>query len=247
MNDTMDQPISPPLAGEAEPGSVRQGKGSAFLGRKTARAKSERRRRALLEATIRVAAREGIRGIKHRAVASEAGVPLAATTYYFRDINELINDAFALFAVGAQQQLQVFYEALDLVLDTVPDDSLRRDSPFRPILAERLTQIALVWMRDQFSRRRDQVLAEQVFVMEALRDERLANVARQYRQSWIDGLERLLARLDSPLPRQDATLIVNVVLGMSYDLLLEVPGTETEVLGASVERIVQLALGVQPD
>jgi hypothetical protein len=34
---------------------------------------------------------------------------------------------------------------------------------------------------------------------------------------------------------------------MSYDLLLEVPGTEAEVLSASVARIVQLALGVEPE
>lgn len=232
-------------------GTVRQGdpltvNTSAFRGRKTSRVKSERRRKAILEAAIRVAAREGIRGIKHRAVAAEARVPLAATTYYFRDINELVNDAFALFAVGAQQQLQVFYEALTLVLDGLQPDQLLRDSNYRSTLAERLTQISLAWMQDQFSRRRDQVLAEQVFVMEALRDERLAVVARRYRQFWIDGLERLLSRLDSPLPRQDATLIVNVVLGMSYDLLLEIPGAESEVLSASVERIVQLALGIQP-
>jgi len=67
-------------------------------GGRTTRAKSEIRRHAILKATIRVAAKDGIKGIKHRSVAREAGVPLAATTYYFRDINELISDAFMLYA-----------------------------------------------------------------------------------------------------------------------------------------------------
>lgn len=67
-----------------------------YSGRKASRAKSELRRLEILEATLRIAARDGLRGIKHRAVAREAGVPLAATTYYFRDIHELISDSFML-------------------------------------------------------------------------------------------------------------------------------------------------------
>ncbi|MDX5297823.1 MAG: TetR family transcriptional regulator, partial [Gammaproteobacteria bacterium] len=57
-----------------------------YSGRKAARAKSEHRRRQILEAALRIAAVDGIRGIKHRSVAKEAGVPLASTTYYFKDI-----------------------------------------------------------------------------------------------------------------------------------------------------------------
>ncbi|MGC8120502.1 TetR/AcrR family transcriptional regulator [Marinobacter sp. VGCF2001] len=222
-------------------------RGAARRNARTTRVKSEVRRTSILKATIRVAARDGIKGIKHRSVAREAGVPLAATTYYFRDINELISDAFTLYAKEAGAELKAFHDTLNLVLDGVPPEHLRRGSEFRPELCRRLTDFARGWMREQFTRRREQVLAEQVFVMEALRDDRLARVARRYRQSWIDGLEQLLTRLDSPCPRQDGSLIVNVVLGMSYDLLLEVPGTEAEVLSASVARIVQLALGVEPE
>lgn len=230
---------------EAEP-TIGQS-GAVFRGRKTARVKSAQRRTAILEATIRVAARDGIRGIKHRAVAREAEVPLAATTYYFRDINELISDAFTLFSLTAATHLGRFYDTLNLVLDALPPAELSRQSPYRKSLADRLITICQGWMREQFTSRREQVLAEQVFVMEALRDPRLARLARRYRQSWVDGLEQLLRRLDSPLPRQDATLIVNVVLGMSYDLFLEVPGNEAEALTELVARIVQLALGVEPE
>lgn len=230
---------------EAEP-TIGQS-GARFRGRKTARVKSAQRRTAILEATIRVAARDGIRGIKHRAVAREAEVPLAATTYYFRDINELISDAFTLFSLTAATHLGRFYDTLNLVLDALPPAELSRQSPYRKTLADRLITICQGWMREQFTSRREQVLAEQVFVMEALRDPRLARLARRYRQSWVDGLEQLLRRLDSPLPRQDATLIVNVVLGMSYDLFLEVPGNEAEAFTELVARIVQLALGVEPE
>ncbi len=52
-------------------------------------AKGEARRDALLDAVLRVLARDGAGSITHRSVATEAGVPLAAATYYFASIDDL--------------------------------------------------------------------------------------------------------------------------------------------------------------
>ena len=79
-----------------------------YQGRKTSRAGSEQRRRLILEAALRIVIREGVRGIRHRAVAKEADVPLAATTYYFKDIQELINDTFAFYAEQALEVVNQF-------------------------------------------------------------------------------------------------------------------------------------------
>ncbi|MGA4843639.1 TetR/AcrR family transcriptional regulator [Streptomyces sp. G45] len=57
------------------------------------RAKGERRRRALIEATVRVIAREGAGGVTHRTVAREAQLPTTATTYYFSSIDALLTAA----------------------------------------------------------------------------------------------------------------------------------------------------------
>ena len=51
--------------------------------------KGEARRDALLDAVLRVLARDGAGGITHRSVAKEAGVPLAAATYYFASLDDL--------------------------------------------------------------------------------------------------------------------------------------------------------------
>ena len=69
-----------------------------FRGRRAKQVESQERRRAILEATLRLIVREGMRGVRHRAIAQEAGVPLAATTYYFKDLSDLIADAFNLYA-----------------------------------------------------------------------------------------------------------------------------------------------------
>jgi len=64
-------------------------------------AKGEARRTALQDAVIRVLEHGGPGTITHRAVTAEAGVPLAAATYYFANIDDLV--VSALLRVTAQQ------------------------------------------------------------------------------------------------------------------------------------------------
>ena len=53
-------------------------------------ARNERRRRALLDAAIRVLANWGARGLTHRAVDTEAGVPKGTTSNYFKSRETII-------------------------------------------------------------------------------------------------------------------------------------------------------------
>jgi AcrR family transcriptional regulator len=56
-------------------------------------ARGEARRTAILDAALRLVARGGPRAVTHRAVAAEADVPLAATTYYFASRDDMIAQA----------------------------------------------------------------------------------------------------------------------------------------------------------
>lgn len=48
------------------------------------------RRDRLVDAALSIMLAQGVRGVSHRAVAAEAGVPLGSTTYYFRDLDTLL-------------------------------------------------------------------------------------------------------------------------------------------------------------
>ncbi|MEU6475844.1 TetR family transcriptional regulator [Streptomyces sp. NPDC047017] len=48
------------------------------------------RRRRIIDAAIRVAARDGLAGLSHRTVAAEADVPLGSTTYHFATLDDLL-------------------------------------------------------------------------------------------------------------------------------------------------------------
>jgi DNA-binding transcriptional regulator YbjK len=53
-------------------------------------ARGNARRRQIVEATLRVIETGGVAAVRHRAVAAAAGVPLAATTYYFATLDDLL-------------------------------------------------------------------------------------------------------------------------------------------------------------
>ncbi|MFE3447125.1 TetR/AcrR family transcriptional regulator [Nocardia sp. NPDC059180] len=55
--------------------------------------KGERRKKELIEATIRVVARDGVAGVSHRAVSKEAGQPPTSAAYHFKAIDDLLTAA----------------------------------------------------------------------------------------------------------------------------------------------------------
>ena len=69
-------------------------------------ARGERRRRAILEAALRVISERGVEAVTHRAVADAAGVPLSATTYYFESLDELLASALELFVEEEVSRLE---------------------------------------------------------------------------------------------------------------------------------------------
>ncbi|WP_394834197.1 TetR family transcriptional regulator [Pendulispora rubella] len=52
--------------------------------------RGDRKREALIHATLRLVERDGLAGITHRRVANEAGVPTASTTYHFASLDDLL-------------------------------------------------------------------------------------------------------------------------------------------------------------
>ena len=97
--------------------------------------KGERRRQALVSAAAELLSEGGFDAIRHRAVAERAGMPLAATTYYFSSLEDLITAAVekegrAELAAG-RQRLEALAEqqrSTDLVVELVLDMLLGAES-----------------------------------------------------------------------------------------------------------------------
>ena len=210
--------------------------------RRATRAKGEARRRQILEAALRIAARDGIRGVKHRPVAKEAGVPLASTTYYFKDIEELITDAFMLFAERAYQNLELFERQLYGYLDLPEVVEHLSSAAGQQQVAGRVAELAAAYLYNQLSNRKQDILMEQVFLLEATREAHLEKLAREYRDAWVSVVVGILERLGTARPKRDAAMIVSVAVGLGYDGVLYSETVSMARLHDTLGRLMSLVV-----
>jgi DNA-binding transcriptional regulator YbjK len=77
------------------------------------RARGERRRAEIIDATLRVVERDGAAGVSHRAVAREAGMPTSLTTYHFTTIDDLLVAALSAVTEEYVRQLEEIGEQGD--------------------------------------------------------------------------------------------------------------------------------------
>ncbi len=209
-----------------------------YQGRKAARAKSEHRRKEILDAALRIVAREGIRGVKHRAVAKEANVPLASTTYYFKDIEELISDAFMLFAEKSLQVLDLFYGELHSLVANYDIKEIQSDVEVRDKFITALVEMGTGYIKAQVKFRKQDLLAEMAFLLEAVRDERLKPLARDYRGIWYSRLTDFLVLTNAPAPKEDAMLIISAVQGLLYEGIIN----DGEIDDMKIKSILRRAI-----
>jgi DNA-binding transcriptional regulator YbjK len=201
----------------------KQGSAVKYKGRKTSRAGSEQRRRLILEAALRIVIREGVRGIRHRAVAKEADVPLAATTYYFKDIQELINDTFTLYA---EQSLEVVNQFSQRLYEPLANgdgksfvEAMNSVEDMSEVIADNMTQYVV----EQITHHRDSLIAEQAFRYESILSPHLCKLGQVHKLALIQKLTDLLTMIQSPNPVEDAAIMISVLHRIEYEGLLVEP------------------------
>jgi DNA-binding transcriptional regulator YbjK len=159
------------------------------------------RRRAIVEATLSVIGRGGVDAVTHRAVAIEAGVPLAATTYYFASKAELVQEALELVIVRSAE---------------VVDDHTSVDGEIScHDLVERLAAFAEAQLDD----REAPLIAQYELMLEAGRREHLRPLAERWSEAYMAGLVELVRASPLPDPDRSAELLSALIEGALLDQL----------------------------
>ncbi|GFM71891.1 TetR family transcriptional regulator [Pseudomonas cichorii] len=215
-----------------------------YQGRKASREGSEQRRQKILDATMRIVVRDGVRAVRHRAVATEAQVPLSATTYYFKDIDDLLTDAFAQYVERSAAYQAKLWQNTEVVLREMltrgtanPADRLR--------LADDIALMTMEYIRHQLQTRRDYLIAEHAFHHEALINPRLAPLVVAHQEILLQGTFQFLQVIGSSQPAQDAQVLTGIIRRMEYQGLLHGPHyqADEETLGI-LTRQMRLVLGI---
>ncbi|MGO9582262.1 MAG: TetR/AcrR family transcriptional regulator [Acidimicrobiales bacterium] len=165
--------------------------------------RNQQRRKRILDATVRIIGREGPGSVTHRAVAAEADVPLAATTYYFASKEVLFNEALTASVQTDLAELEVLARAMSK----------------SPASVEAFAQALADFLAGQLRRRRTTVVAQYELVLEAARHSSLRPAARASTEAYVRLCQGMLERIGSVDPVADALLLVAVMDGLLLDQL----------------------------
>jgi DNA-binding transcriptional regulator YbjK len=159
------------------------------------------RRRLIVEAALRVIARDGVNAATHRAVAAEAGVALASTTYHFSSKGEIVA------------------EALELAIDRSIAAVERCTAPPHPTtpaaLADRLVELVHALCADDQA----PLAAQYELLIEAGRSAELRRVAARWDGAYIGGLRDIVAAAGIPGPDEAADILSDLIEGALLDLV----------------------------
>ena len=181
-------------------------------------AKGEQTRARILEAVLRVIAREGTRGVTHRSVAAEAEVQLSLTTYYFSDIDELIREGFSYFSQRSRPGLEAFWGSIFEYLDSFSAAELRRIA-VREEICEQLAQRATEYLVSQIINKPVGLAVEQVFFTHTRLSPELRDMGESHREQLFRPLVDICARFNRKDPEVEAKLLLNSITTLEYQAL----------------------------
>lgn len=209
-----------------------------YRGRRASREKSEQRRRQILEATMRIIVRDGVRGVRHRAVAAEAEVPLAATTYYFKDIHELIADAFTLYTEWALDYVNHFAADFRITArDIRTMDLTDRTQQLEAI--ERLVEKLAGFCRGKLTQDTHMLISEQAFRYEVFVEDRVRRLALMHREATSEAVREITKLMGSQMVEEDSAIVMAILHAIEYQLLLD-----GEEVSDAPERILRRYLSM---
>lgn len=166
--------------------------------------RGEQKRREVLQAAIRLLAREGPRGVTHRAVAAEAGTSLRATTYYFASRDELLVEALRHYAHTAIER----FDAIRTPVSLDVDDPVEAAADL----------LASTVMSDVLEDRAG-LVAEYELVLEIGRRPDLEGAYRAWQNRLESMLEGYAEMLGSRAPARDARIVLATLRGLEIEAL----------------------------
>jgi DNA-binding transcriptional regulator YbjK len=187
--------------------------------------RGEARRSLITEAALAVIARVGPDGLTHRAVAAEAGLPVAATTYWFSSKEDMVR---AALEHAAERDLQYL-------------DTLRTAS--RDWTPATLTDELAGMVERSCGARRENAVVDCTLWVEALRRPELRPIAQRWIDEYAVFCADVLRNVGAPATDADARLLGAAVDGLTSHRMVADGPFDRVAVTAQLERLVAALTG----
>jgi TetR/AcrR family transcriptional regulator, regulator of biofilm formation and stress response len=187
---------------------------------------SRRTREAIVAATVRIVARDGVAAVTHRRVAAQAGVALSSTTWHFATKSDILEAALHWTARREVDRIRAIADRLG-------------GTGFDPSAwAEELGE----WLLEQVTDEREIAIALYRLQVELLDSDGAAKVHHEWGEELRTVGERVLEHSTTTTPDLDVRLIVAALDGLRMGVLSS-GEQDIEWLRLAVRRQLQALLG----
>lgn len=201
-------------------------------------AKGKQTRDLILNSTIELIAELGIKGTTHRAIARKADIPLSLTTYYFKDIQQLIKEAF-IHCFSIRDDFEEYWEMLDVLL---PSKDLVNNLTTENIadLCLKGSDMAASYIYDKVINRRVHLAVEQVLFTEIRLLPDLRKIATSHEEKLLGPLMKICCLFNDIDPEVDARILYNFLNKLEYQQLTKEP---EDIKEAELKTIIHRQMG----
>lgn len=209
------------------------------------RSKGEQTRNQILNAAIDVLAQQGIKGTTHRAIASHAQLQLSLTTYYFKDIQELVHEAFLLSSTRTISRVGgAWFQAFEL-LNSYSKAELKKLST-RQTLAQPLSILASNYLIDKITEHPKELAVEQLLFTEIQTTPQLRELATSHRNALLAPFIQLCKHFNKTTAELDADIMLTIFTQLEYrNLVVDIKLLDTAHIHQTVARVVNWILQVK--
>jgi len=179
------------------------------------RTKGEQTRKQILHAAIEVLAQNGIKGTTHRAIANHAGIQLSLTTYYFKDIQELVHQAFQLNSAETTATAHFAWQQTFELLETYSKTELRKVA-LREQLRETLTELATKYLLEKIKNQPITLAVEQLLFSQVQTTPELRQLAKTHREALLAPFERMCRYFNKNSAEIDGDILLTVFTQLEY-------------------------------
>jgi DNA-binding transcriptional regulator YbjK len=189
-----------------------------YLCRKTNRENSEAKIKKILNASLNIMITRGSRFVRHRLIANEAQVSLSATTYYFKDIDDLISDTFIYFLEEYRKKISTEWDVITCDLEK-KYNQLPKPSNINKI-ASMYANSLLYFALNQLKKNKQELIAEKLLEIECLKNNILLTERNNHYNFLSRKVRMLLNVALKNASHEQASFIIRILKNYEQECLL---------------------------
>ncbi len=201
------------------------------------RSKGEKTREKILIAAIEVLALNGVKGTTHRAIASHAKLQLSLTTYYFKDIQELIHQAFKLNSDQILSRADSILETTFAEITKTSKKELRK-TVVREALCQKLSEMTSEHLIENIKHQAIPLAVEQLMFTEIQVTPALRLLVQEHELAQLIPYEKLCRFFNKVNPELDAKIMYTVFSQLQYAQLANQVNIDSQQIEQTTRRII---------